>query len=265
MLLEDKIAVVYGGGGAVGGAIARTFAREGAHVHLAGRTRKKLEAVADEITAAGGRAFVAEVDALDPESVRRHAGEVIAASGRIDVSVNTVGIDHEQGMPLRELSLEEYLRPITAITTTQFVTATEAARQMAEAGSGVIITVSTTAARVALATDGFGPACVAVEAFSKQLANELGPHGVRVVCLRPDGIAESVAAGSYVGEMFRRMARRFDMDEDEFLSNPGAPGRLLTRQITLADVAEAATFLASDRAAGMTATITTVSAGSVID
>jgi len=157
MLLEDKIAVVYGGGGAVGGAIARTFAREGAHVHLAGRTRKKLEAVADEITAAGGRAFVAEVDALDPESVRRHAGEVIAASGRIDVSVNTVGIDHEQGVPLRELSLEEYLRPITAITTTQFVTATEAARQMAEAGSGVIITVSTTAARVALATDGSGP------------------------------------------------------------------------------------------------------------
>lgn len=119
MLLEDKIAVVYGGGGAVGGAIARTFAREGAHVHLAGRTRKKLEAVADEITAAGGRAFVAEVDALDPESVRRHAGEVIAASGRIDISVNTVGIDHEQGVPLRELSLEEYLRPITAITTTQ--------------------------------------------------------------------------------------------------------------------------------------------------
>jgi 3-oxoacyl-[acyl-carrier protein] reductase len=265
MLLEDKVAVVYGAAGAIGGAIARTFAREGAHVHLAGRTRKTLETVAAEITAAGGRASVAVVDALDEESVRRHAADVVAGSGRIDVSVNAIGLDHEQGLSLRELALQDYLRPITAYTTTQFLTATAAARHMAEAGRGVVLTISTTASQVALPVDGFGPACAAVEAFSRQLAGELGPHGVRVVCLRSDGIAESVPAGSHVGVIFRRMARRFDIPEDEMLADPGAPGRLLANGITLADVAETATFLASDRAAGVTAAIANVSAGSVLD
>jgi 3-oxoacyl-[acyl-carrier protein] reductase len=190
---------------------------------------------------------------------------VVAGAGRIDVSVNAVGITHEQGLPLRELSLEEYLRPITAYTTTQFLTATTAARHMAEAGSGVVLTVSTTASQVALPTDGFGPACVAVEAFSKQLAGEVGPHGVRVVCLRPDGIAESVTAGSYVGDMWRRMASRAGVPEEVMLSDPGAPGRLLPHRITLSDVAETAAFLASDRAAGITATIANLSAGSILD
>src|SRR3712207_2316876 len=114
MLLENKNAVIYGAAGAVGGAIVRTFAREGADVHLAGRTRKTLEAVADEITKAGGHATAGVVDAIDEESVRRHAAEVVTGAGRIDVSVNAVGIAHEQGIPLRELPLEGYLRPITA-------------------------------------------------------------------------------------------------------------------------------------------------------
>jgi NADP-dependent 3-hydroxy acid dehydrogenase YdfG len=82
MLLENKNAVIYGAAGAVGSAIARTFARGGAHVHLAGRTRKTLEAVADEITKAGGRATVGVVDALDEQSVRRHAAEVVTGADR---------------------------------------------------------------------------------------------------------------------------------------------------------------------------------------
>lgn len=265
MLLEDKVAVVYGGSGAIGSAIAKTFAREGAWVHLAGRTRKTLDAVADEITTTGGRASVGLVDALDDEAVRRHVDDVVAEAGRIDVSVNAVGIDHEQGLPLREVTPNEYLRPITAYSTTHFLTATAAARHMAEAGDGVILTISTTASQVALPVDGFGPACAAVEAFSKQLAAEVGPHGVRVVCLRSDAIAESVPAGSHVGDLFRRMARRFEVPEEDMLADPGAPGRLLANGTTLSDVAESAAFLASDRAAGITAAVANISAGSVLD
>jgi NAD(P)-dependent dehydrogenase (short-subunit alcohol dehydrogenase family) len=104
-----------------------------------------------------------------------------------------------------------------------------------------------------------------VEAFSRQLAGEVGPHGVRVVCLRSDGIAESVPAGSHVGDLFRRMARRFGLPEEEVLADPGAPGRLLPQGTTLADVAESAAFLASDRAAGITAAIANISGGSVRD
>ena len=65
MLLEGKNAVIYGGGGAIGGAVARAFAGEGGRVFLAGRTRSKLEEVAAAIRSAGGAAEAAEVDALD--------------------------------------------------------------------------------------------------------------------------------------------------------------------------------------------------------
>lgn len=90
MLLEDKNAVIYGGGGAIGGAVARAFAREGARVFLAGRTRTSLEEVAAEIRSAGGVADTAEVDALDEKAVDEHADAVAAEAGGIDVSFNLI-------------------------------------------------------------------------------------------------------------------------------------------------------------------------------
>jgi 3-oxoacyl-[acyl-carrier protein] reductase len=81
MLLENKNALVYGAGGKIGGAVARAFAQEGAHVFLAGRTLATLEAVAAEISAVGGTAETAEVDALDEQAVEEHASSV-ARPGR---------------------------------------------------------------------------------------------------------------------------------------------------------------------------------------
>ena len=85
MLLEHKNAIVYGGGGSVGGAVARAFAREGAKVFLAGRTRESLEEVAEEIRSAGGVAETAQVDAMDEKAVDEHVGEVAERSGSIDI------------------------------------------------------------------------------------------------------------------------------------------------------------------------------------
>jgi 3-oxoacyl-[acyl-carrier protein] reductase len=130
VLLQNKTAVIYGGGGAIGGSVARTFAREGAKVFLAGRTRAKLERVAREITAAGGSAEIAELDALDEAAVDRHADSVAAEAGRIDVALNAVGIVHVQGTPFAELSFEDYAHPITAYTRTHFLTAKSVARHM---------------------------------------------------------------------------------------------------------------------------------------
>jgi 3-oxoacyl-[acyl-carrier protein] reductase len=90
MLLQHKIAVVYGGGGFVGGAIARAFAREGATVHLAGRTAATLQMVADDIATAGGQAQVAVVDALNEAEVDGHAAAVVERSGTLDISVNVI-------------------------------------------------------------------------------------------------------------------------------------------------------------------------------
>ncbi len=265
MLLDNKNAVVYGAAGAIGRTVARAFAREGARVFLAGRTRATLDALADEIVAAGGAADAAVVDALDERAVRRHADTVAETAGSLDVSLNAIGVDHVQGTPLTELSPQDFSLPIATYTTTQFLTATAAARHMVRQRGGVILTMSTTAARVTMPTDGFGPACAAVEALSLQLAGEVGPHGVRVVCLRPDGIAESAALGSHTRAVWTRAAARAGITLDQALEAPGAPGAMLPRPLALADVAETAAFLASDRAAALTATVANISRGSIVD
>lgn len=93
MLLENKNAVIYGGGGAIGGAVARAFAREGAKVFLSGRTLDSVERVAKDVRAAGGAAEAAQVDALDGRAVEAHMAEVVQAAGSIDISFNAIGIE----------------------------------------------------------------------------------------------------------------------------------------------------------------------------
>jgi len=105
MLLEHKNAIVSGGGGSVGGAVAR----EGAKVFLAGRTRESLEEVAKEIAAAGGVAETAQVDALDEVAVEEHADAVAEKAGKIDVSFNAILNDDVQGKPLSEMPFEHFL------------------------------------------------------------------------------------------------------------------------------------------------------------
>ncbi len=103
MLLPDKNAVIYGGGGAIGGAAARAFAREGAKVFLAGRTLDKLDQVARGISAAGGLAETAKVDALDERAVDQHADVMADNAGGIDIALNAVGVSHVQGTPFADL------------------------------------------------------------------------------------------------------------------------------------------------------------------
>src|SRR5688572_22670865 len=118
MLLDDKIAVIYGAGGAIGGAVARTFAREGAKVFLSGRNVASVEAVFDDIVAAGGEADAAQVDALNEDAVEHHVASVIQRVGRIDVVLNAVGFNVVQGVPLTELRREDFVHPIVTWTTT---------------------------------------------------------------------------------------------------------------------------------------------------
>jgi 3-oxoacyl-[acyl-carrier protein] reductase len=267
LLLQDKNAVIHGAAGAVGGAVARTFAREGARVFLAGRTLSKLDALAAEITSAGGTAEAAQVDALDKQAVQEHTDAVAQQAGTIDVSFNAVGVDHQQGVPLRELAPEDFSLPIATLTRTQFLTTTAAARHMARQKSGVILTLSATAARVTMPSDGWGVACAAVEAMSLQLAGELGPFGVRVVCLRPDAIPETVALGSHVRDVWGRAAEHLGTTLDDLLDKDGlgVPGAALRRNPSLTQVADVAAFMASDRAGAMTATVANISCGSVLD
>lgn len=268
MLLENKNAVIYGGGGAIGGVVARAFAREGAKVHLAGRTLATLDEVAERIRSVGGVAETAQVDALDETAVNEHAGSVAQRTGGIDISFNAISILEVQGIPLTRMSLADFTSPITTGATTHFLTATAAARCMTERGSGVILTLSSSAARLSgrdrrfHRTGGFAVACGAIEALTKQLAGELGPRGVRAVCLRPDAIPETWPYGF----------RNHVLDAGEEPDRTGAEvlaymegGTLLGRLPTLEEVADAAAFMASDRASTMTGTVANLTCGSVVD
>lgn len=265
-LLRGKVAVFYGGGGAIGGAVAREFARQGARVFLAGRSRAKLEAVARDIAAEGSTAEIAQVDALDEAAVERHANSVAAQAGGIDIMLNAVGILHVQGTPFAELSLDDFAHPIVAYTKTHFITAKAVAPHMAKRGSGVILTLSTPGSRLpGPGFMGFGTACAAIEALSRHLAGELGPSGIRVICLRPDAIPEALAKASHSREVFREPATRAGVTIESMLAGHAANDTLLKRLPTLAEVAHVAAFMASDRANAVTGAITNLTCGSLVD
>jgi NAD(P)-dependent dehydrogenase (short-subunit alcohol dehydrogenase family) len=263
MMLKDKVAVIYGAGGAVGGAVARTFASEGAKVFLTGRRRAPVEAVAKDIVSAGGSAEAAEVDALDEQAVDEHLHSVIDKAGRVDISFDAVGIPATKllGVPLVELDLGQFSVPITSHTTSYFLTARLAARHMIPAKSGVIMTVTTLQSRTGFVTaGGFGPAMAAKEALTRQLSAELAPHGIRVVGLRPQGIPGTDS----LREAFEPRAKASGMTLEQF-QELGASRTHPRRLSTLAELANTAAFMASDKASGMTGTIVNLSMGSLDD
>jgi hypothetical protein len=109
MLLDNKTAIIYGAAGAIGSAVAQAYAREGAEVHLAGRTAAALEEVAQRIQRDGGNPHVTQLDVLDRPALERHAATVAAASGGIDVCFNATSNDDRQGTPLLDMQFEDFL------------------------------------------------------------------------------------------------------------------------------------------------------------
>lgn len=261
MLLQGKNAVIYGGGGAIGSAVARAFAREGAKVFLAGRTLSKLEGAAEQIRAVGGVAETAQVDALDEQAVEKHAGEVARRAGRIDILFNAVGVEDVQGAPLQEMAVQDFIQPIITAARTQFLTTKAVARHMTKNGSGVILAITAQAGRKPYPdVGGFGVACAAIEGFCRQLAAELGPQGIRVVCLRSAGSPDAPG----VEEVFRRHAENAGISPKEFEARI-AEGTLLKRLPKLAEVANAAVLMASDHASAITGAVANVTCGEIVD
>ena len=258
-LLEGKVAIIYGGGGGIGGGVARTFAREGATVFLAGRTRETLDAVAKDVTSAGGSAEVAVLDALDERAVDEHVQDVVSTAGRVDVSFNLVSRGDVQGTPLVEMRTDDLLRAVVDGLRSSFLTARAAGRRMIEQRSGVILHLNSASGAAAMPGMGStGPADAATESFMRYLAAEVGPHGVRVCGIWTAGVAETlsdekITAVAGDGAPTARTT-------EEMIAGMAA----LRRAPRLADVAEVAAFLASDRAAGMTGTMANVTAGLVL-
>ncbi len=262
MMLEDKVAVIYGAGGSIGGAVARAFAREGAMVYLTGRSRAPIDALARDIGRDGGSAEAAQVDALDERAIDAHLQAVVEQAGRVDVVFNAINVTHpgSLGVPLIEQDVEAFVRPIADYATSYFLTARLAARRMAARKSGVIMTVSALPSRMSgPLIGGYSPAMAAKESLTRSLSLELAPHGIRVVTLRPHAIPETPS----MQHVYKLKAAKV-MTWEQWLS--GLAERTHARRLsTLAEVGNTAAFLASDRASGLTGTTVNLSLGALDD
>src|ERR671915_1069084 len=257
MLLKNKTAVIYGADGSIGGAVAREFTREGARLFVTGRTREKLEAVTSEITAEGGSAEVAVLDALDEQAVEEHAQTVVSQAGSIDVSFNLITRGDVQTIPLVEMKTEDFVQPVINGIISNFITARAAARHMIEQGSGVILALDSGSANGSPMMGGTGPADAATDTFVRNLAAEIGPRGVRVVGIWTAGLPETFSR-----EKLAAVDSKF-RDEAAFqgLIESLDQMRMTRRSPRLAEVAATAAFLASEKAAAITGTFLNVTSG----
>jgi 3-oxoacyl-[acyl-carrier protein] reductase len=241
--LDGKVAIVYGAG-SIGSTVAKAFATAGAQVHLAGRTRATLDAVADEIRTAAGDVHTTTVDALDPTSVQAHADQVAADAGHIDICFNLIGHGDVQGTPMIDMTVDDFARPVESIVRSTFLTSQATARHMVHQDTGGVILFFGGEGEPTrdYPIGGTLVSFFAQETMRRQLACELGPHGVRVVTIVTAGIPQSAGAAAEMAE-----------------------ANMLGRAATHQDVATTAVFAASDHARTMTAATLNISAGSVID
>jgi len=240
MMLQNKNAIIYGAGGSLGSEVAKAMARQGARVFLAGRNLSSVQRIAGEILDSGGKAEADEVDALNEQAVSHHLEKVVQTAGTIDISYNAIGIPVKQNIPLVDMVTEDFVHPVTLTLLTQFLTATSAARVMMKQGAGVILTLTATPGGIGYPyTGGFAPACAALENFTGNLASELGIYNIRVVNIRSGGSPDSrifkEAIALYPEAMGPVLQK---MKEDT----------MLKKLPMMADIANAAVFLASDMA-----------------
>ncbi len=258
-MLQDKNAVIYGAGGNIGRAVATAFAEAGARVFLAGRTRETLEAVAKEITAAGGRAEVAVVDATDEQAVAAHLAEVVNTGGSVDVSLNLVTRGDVQGIPLVAMSVQDVVGPVTLGLTANFITARAAAAQMsAQERGGVILTLNSGSAKGSPMMGATGIIDAALDTLVRNLALEAGPQGVRVNGIWTAGLPETLSK-----ESLKATNANLDLDDAAFeglIANLDGM-RATRRSPRLAEIAATATFLASDGAGAITGSFINATSG----
>ena len=263
-MLQNKRAVVFGAAGSIGAAVAKEFAAEGARVFLAGRTKASLEAVAKQITAAGGEAQTTVVDALDDAGVDRYLDDVVKQAGKLDILIDLTGplvSEYGNGKVAVELPVEEFMVPLEKIVKSRFVTARAAARHMVHQKSGVIIFVTGSPARPHVpGATAIGAAFAALENLSMNLAFEVSPMGVRVVCLRTVANVDSRSIQDTVGFL----AARLNISKEQGMAQV-AQQNFLKVPATVQDTANAAVLIASDRARMMTGTVVNASAGAALD
>ena len=258
-LLAGKRAVIYGAAGAMGSAVARAFAREGAQLFLAGRTLARVQSLAEELTRSGASATAAGFDALDHDAVEKHLEDVVRTAGGIDVSFNLIGLGGEQGQALTSMTHAGFAEAIDNAMRTHFLTATAAARRM-KSGSVILALTAQVARKPYVGSGGFGVACAAIEALWRQLAIELGPGGIRLVTLRSSGSPDAPGVAAAITEHAKSAGVTLEAFEARI-----AEKTMLKHMPKMAEIANAAVLAASEHASSMTAAVLNCTCGEIAD
>ena len=263
-VLNGKNAVVFGAGGSIGAAVAKEFATEDARVFLAGRTKASLEVVAQKITKSGGTAQTAVVDTLDDAAVNGYLDGIVKQTGKIDMVIDLAGpLAEEYGNTKMavDLPVEVFMVPLTTMVRSRFITARAAARHMVKQHSGVIILVTGSPARPHVpGATAIGAAFSAMENLAQNLAFEVGPLGVRVVCVRTTANIDSRS----IQDTTKILAGQLNITAEQAMAQIGQLN-FLKVPATVQDTANAAVLVASDRARMLTGTVVNASAGAALD
>ncbi|MGD9316433.1 MAG: SDR family NAD(P)-dependent oxidoreductase [Anaerolineae bacterium] len=250
-LLAGKSALVTGAARGIGRAIAEVYAEHGARVAVADVLLDGAQAVAGGINASGGRAIALKLDVTDPEAVQRAVDATVAELGRLDILVNNAGI--HRGHLIVDFPLEDWDEVLAVNVRGTFLCSQAAARQMIEQGEGgCILSMSSASGKK---PDPKGAAyCAsksAVIGFTRVLALELGPYGIR---------ANAVLPGATDTKMLRDVVDRVPDLMDELVDRT-----VLDKIATPRDQANAFLFLASDLASHITGEQLVVSGGEFME
>jgi len=257
-MLKDKIAVITGGGRGIGRVIALAYAKEGADLVLASRSVEALQETQVAVEALGRKALVVPTDIRHEESVRNLAEQALGYFGRVDILVNNSGITGPTA-PLWEIAPADWEETFAVNVTGPYLCCRAFLPSMIERRSGSIIIISSmTGKRPLFGRTPYAAGKLALVGLARTLAWETGSYGIRVNVISP---------GPVEGERVERVIRSqadaegISLDESRQRFTSSSP---LGRMVPPENIADAAVFLASDRATSITGEDLNVSAGTVM-
>jgi NAD(P)-dependent dehydrogenase (short-subunit alcohol dehydrogenase family) len=254
LLLEGKRALIFAAGGSIGAAVAREFLVQGAEVFLSGRSKAKVEGLANDIGGNGNLVHAAEVDALDEAAVASYTDRVVRDAGGVDIVFNAIGPlprEYGGGRNALDLSVDEFMTPLRTVVQSSFITAMAAARHMKAQGSGVILFVTGSPGR---------PHTEGATAIGRHSRRSKTLHGIlpSSSVLPASGLcacgSSAMPDTGTIQEVMRAMAAGMGISEDQ-ASQFLASATMLHVSPTTADTAKMAAFLASYRARTVTGTV----------
>jgi len=257
MLLEDKTAIVTGGGSGVGRASCLRFAEEGARLVCADIDLDRAKETVAQVEAAGGTAVAERCDVSQEADVVACIATAVSRFGRLDIMFNNVGIPTPRlGMAFEDHTVEDFERLTAVNFRGVFLGCKHAVIQFKKQGrGGAILNTGSVAGLVGWGGTVYGATKGAVHQLTRAVAIEAAPFGIRVNAICPAGMPYTnfMAAGGMDSST---------IDVEQVAQHTGSM-HPLGRPITAEDCAEAAVYLVSDRAANVTGALLPVDGGYV--